>query len=50
MKGCAIEASVKVACVAGVIGEGEGERGSREKMRGIGERSKSLKSEAMNEK
>ena len=25
-----------VACVAGVIGEGEGERGSREKMRGIG--------------
>ena len=27
-----------VACVAGVIGEGEGERGSREKMRGIGER------------
>ena len=27
-----------VACVAGVIGEGEGERGRREKMRGIGER------------
>ena len=27
-----------LACVAGVIGEGEGERGSREKMRGIGER------------
>ena len=25
-----------VACVAGVIGEGEGERGRREKMRGIG--------------
>ena len=27
-----------LACVAGVIGEGEGERGSREKMRGTGER------------
>ena len=27
-----------VACVAGVIGEGEGERGRREKMRGRGER------------
>ena len=27
-----------IACVAGVIGEGEGERGRREKMRGIGER------------
>ena len=27
-----------VACVAGVIEEGEGERGRREKMRGIGER------------
>ena len=29
---------IVLACVAGVIGEGEGERGSREKMRGIGER------------
>ena len=27
-----------LACVAGVIEEGEGERGRREKMRGIGER------------
>ena len=27
-----------LACVAGIIGEGEGERGSREKMRGTGER------------
>ena len=27
-----------IACVAGVIGEGEGGRGSREKMRGRGER------------
>ena len=28
----------ELACVASVIGEGEGERGRREKMRGIGER------------
>ena len=27
-----------VACVAGVVEEGEGERGRREKMRGIGDR------------
>ena len=31
-------ASYFIACVAGVIGEGEGEREGREKMRGIGER------------
>ena len=30
-------ANIDLACVAGVIGEGEGERGSRDKMRGIGE-------------
>ena len=29
---------INLACVAGVIGEGEGELGRREKIRGIGER------------
>ena len=31
-----------LACVAGVIEEGEGEQGRREKMRGIGERGEGM--------
>ena len=38
MRSAVLTSQHVVACVAGVIEEGEGERGRPEKMRGIGER------------